>query len=259
MDEYRKQVRKSFKLLSVEEQHDLYSKMSNGSLSAREKLINSCLPLVWDIATKFSCNNKHICLDDFVQEGNLALIRAVDKFDPKKAKSITTLVTLCVQNALIDMVHDAKYSITTCVTFNRIISKQMKKIIACNTKDIDKIHEETKIPKKRIKKILNLKSLYESKKVSIEYDFVNLNVENQPKTEEQLTTYCLADVYEVIENNFPDAHKKVFSLWANQNTKKKKSRIKIANDLGLNVKQVNKIIQEGKKIIRKTLQCQNTT
>ena len=107
---YKKDITRKHKLLTNQEQVDLYKKMKDGDGEAKEALIYSCLPLVIDIANKFRINNKHIDLEDMIQEGNIALINAVEKWDVSKA-NITTVATWYVRNSLVDMITDAKYNI----------------------------------------------------------------------------------------------------------------------------------------------------
>ena len=57
---YKKDITSKHKLLTNQEQADLYKKMKEGDKEAKEALIYSCLPLVIDIANKFRINNKHI-------------------------------------------------------------------------------------------------------------------------------------------------------------------------------------------------------
>ena len=107
MKEYRNDIGKVHTKLNREEQKELYRKIQEGNEEARNTVIHSCLPMVVDIASKFRINNKHVDLEDMIQEGNIALICAVDNWDAERA-SITTVATWYIRNTLIDMIHDAK-------------------------------------------------------------------------------------------------------------------------------------------------------
>ena len=98
---YQKDLTAKHKQLTRAEQQILFSKIQTGNMDARDEVIESCLPLVIDIAKKFRYNNKHIDLDDMIQEGNIALMKAVDRWDISKG-SITTVATWYVRNALIE-------------------------------------------------------------------------------------------------------------------------------------------------------------
>ena len=110
MNEYKTDVMKRYKSLTKKEQVAFYNKMKEGSESARQKLIDSCLPLVIDMAKKFSITNKHVELEDLVQEGNVALVRAVDSWDANKG-SITTIATYYIKSSLVNMIQDCNYHI----------------------------------------------------------------------------------------------------------------------------------------------------
>ena len=67
------------KVLSNEEQMDLFNKMKNGDKFAREKLIEGNYKLVLSILRKF--NNRCENMDDLFQVGCIGLCKAVDNFD----------------------------------------------------------------------------------------------------------------------------------------------------------------------------------
>ena len=152
---YKKDITRKHKLLTNQEQVDLYKKMKEGDEEAKETLIYSCLPLVIDIANKFRINNKHIDLEDMIQEGNIALMNAVDKWDVNKA-NITTVATWYVRNTLVDMITDAKYNIKQPYSLSRRAAEELRRIKNVNSSDIEHISEQTGLTPKRIKKLLML-------------------------------------------------------------------------------------------------------
>jgi len=83
---YFKQISK-FPLLKIEEEKDLAEKMKKGNNEARNKLINSNLRYVIKVAKRYQ--NKGLPLNDLINEGNVGLIDAIDKYDSKKSKFIT--------------------------------------------------------------------------------------------------------------------------------------------------------------------------
>ena len=90
------------------------------------KLFIVAYHLVINIANKFRYNNKHIDLEDMIQEGNIALIQAVDKWDAYQS-AITTVATWYVRNALINMITDAKYNIKYPYAMSRRAAEQLRK------------------------------------------------------------------------------------------------------------------------------------
>ena len=73
---------KNIPLLSAEEEIDLSRKCRKGDAKARRKLIRSNLRLVINIAKRYS--KFGVPLLDLIEEGNLGLMKAVSKFDPRR-------------------------------------------------------------------------------------------------------------------------------------------------------------------------------
>jgi len=67
--------------LSREEEHALAIKAQKGNQAAIEKLVTSNLKFVVKIAAKYQ--NRGLTLSELISEGNMGLIKAIDKFDPK--------------------------------------------------------------------------------------------------------------------------------------------------------------------------------
>ena len=87
---YLKRVSK-YPLLTREEEVDLAKKIEKGDQRAREKMINSNLRLAISIAKKY--HRKGSNLEDLIQESNIGLIKAVDKFDWRKGFKFSTYAT----------------------------------------------------------------------------------------------------------------------------------------------------------------------
>jgi len=76
------------KLLTKEEEVDLAKKMEQGDRRAREKLITSNLRLAISIANHYK--NSNVPMEDLIQESNIGLIKAVDRFDWRKGFRFST-------------------------------------------------------------------------------------------------------------------------------------------------------------------------
>ena len=87
-----------YPLLSIEQQRDLALKILDGDNKARELFINSNLRLVVNVAKRYIGNG--LTFLDLIQEGNLGLITAVDKYDVKKGFNFSTYAIWWIRQAI---------------------------------------------------------------------------------------------------------------------------------------------------------------
>ena len=86
-------------LLTYEEEYDLALKAKNGDKKARERLINSNLRFVVSVEKKF--RGQGIPLEDLINEGNIGLMTAVDKFEPEKGYHFISYAVWWVRQAIL--------------------------------------------------------------------------------------------------------------------------------------------------------------
>lgn len=94
---------------------------SQGVASSRQQLIEANLRLVVSIARRYT--NSGIPIADLIQEGNLGLIKAVEKFDPSKGFRLSTYATWWIRQAIGKAVSDQARSIRLPVNIGNDINR----------------------------------------------------------------------------------------------------------------------------------------
>jgi DNA-directed RNA polymerase sigma subunit (sigma70/sigma32) len=84
--------------LPADEEMALVITSQQGDETARKKLIEASLRLVVPIARRYEGRGMH--LPDLVQEGNLGLIRAVERFDPTEGREFSAFATRCIEESI---------------------------------------------------------------------------------------------------------------------------------------------------------------
>ena len=155
---YLKEIGK-VSLLTADEEIELAKRMEQGDEEAKKRLAEANLRLVVSIAKRYV--GRGMLFLDLIQEGNLGLIKAVEKFDYRKGYKFSTYATWWIRQAITRAIADQARTIRIPVhmveTINKLIrvSRQLLQELGREPTP-EEIAEEMKMPVDRVREILKI-------------------------------------------------------------------------------------------------------
>ena len=185
-------------LLTKTQEVELFNRLKNGE-DVKDDIINANLRLSVHVAKKYINKTKSLSLIDLIQEGNLGLIKAVDKFDYKKGFKFSTYaiwwIRQSIQRAIQDVDNTIKIPVHVQEDYNQIYKFKKKYIDKYFTEpSIEEISENTGLT---IDKIKDVNDAYEKYSCTIPYD-ISVGEDADDAT---LLDFLPGDGFETIEKN----------------------------------------------------------
>jgi len=192
-----------YPLLTADEEKELAQRIERGEEEARNILARSNLRLVVSIAKKYVGRSPDLTLLDLIQEGNLGLFKAVDKFDWTRGYKFSTYATWWIRQAITRSLADQSRTIRIPVHMVETIAKYKQKV-----RELSQHLGREPVPEEVATEMgIELEKVYTIQKIS--QDTVSLETPVGDDEDKSTLGNFIAD--EMIESPDKDASRKILS------------------------------------------------
>ncbi len=256
---YLKEVR-TIPLLTAAEEIDLAKQIAKGDEQARKKMIRSNLRLVISIAKRYF--HLGIPLLDLIEEGNLGLMKAVDKFNPQRGFRFSTYGAWWIRQGVIRAIAQQGKMVRLPVYINELLTKwkKTKERLTQKLKRIptdEEIAKRLRISKEKIEEInLWLATKTSSLEAPIgeeEENQIQDLVENDSVASPDAVVEALFDkerVDDLLEKTLSDREKQVLDMRIGMDDGKRHTLAEVAKKLGVSRERIRQIEEEAIKKLR---------
>ncbi len=229
--------------LSEDEERELALKVKEGDLLAKDKFIKSNLRLVVDIAKNYSTDT--ISINDLIQEGNIGLIKAVEKYDPDMNVSFAHYAYYWIRKAIIEAINKAQFIVIPQRIYQQIsqikkVREQLNQQLGCEPTD-QQIADELKIDVKRVEQLNSYQITMSSIDEMGEFQDLFLADNSDPFISERLSR---------LVSRLPQRNQEILSYYYGLNNKEPLNTQQIGEKYSLSKQRVGQIIKESLQYIK---------
>ncbi len=242
LSSYIKKIFK-YKNLSIEEEQECARLAKEGNKQAKQKLIKANLKLVVTIAKK-AIHSSKLPMIDLIQEGNIGLIAAIDKFNWKFGYRFSTYASWWIKQAMFKAISEQSHSVKIPVYIQETLSKYSKVKAEMEKENCTNIKTEDVAKKMNIEpeKIDNYLNAYK-KTLSLEGDFeinngsevrlVDIIEDKKASVQQKIEYESMKKEVVSLLNNLKDREQKVILLHFGLNGQEKQTLEEIGRIYGV--------------------------
>lgn len=131
--QYFNDVNKTEMLKTREEEYTLITKAQAGDIEARDRIITANLKLVISIAKKY--RNSSVPFSELIQEGNIGMFRAIEKFDTSSGNKFSTYASWWIRQNITRYISTTSRTVRIPIKLSELVSKY-RKALAILEKDL---------------------------------------------------------------------------------------------------------------------------